>query len=554
MVVLQGKSIFEGVAIGRLLFYKRRESKVLRYRVANPQLELRRFETARSVALTQLEALYYKAADEIGRENAMIFEIQKVMLSDELYCNSIRNIILRKKMNAEYAVGKTAEKLYHIFERLSDEYLQERSSDVRDVSVRLLNILSNTDAELACGNEPVIIAADDLVPSETIRLDRSKVLGFVTMRGTVDSHTAILARTMSIPAVIHTGEAPLSEYDGCMAVVDGFSGQVYINPDEKTMENMRVRQQIGLLEDEALMRYRGRENITFDGRHIHLYANIGQPEDVDCAIKYDAGGIGLFRSEFVFMGRPKLPDEEEQFEIYREAVRRMAPRPVTVRLLDISSEKQIPAFAMPEERNPALGCRGIRFCLQRLDILRPQLRALCRASLFGELSIMVPMVVSAEEIRRVRVLLAEIRDELRSESIKFGERIPLGAMIETPAAALISDILAKEADFFSIGTNDLTQYTLAADRLNASMDALYDAHHPAVLRMIQMTVDNGHAQGIPVGICGQLATDLTMTEAFLYMGVDNLSVPPCAVLALRKKITETDTRPFSGKMRGKSIG
>lgn len=554
MVVLQGKGIFGGVAVGKLAFYKRRDKTVQKYCIADTENEYRRFETAREIAISQLDVLYQRTLEEIGKDNAMIFEIQKTMLCDEIYCKSVRELIFNQNVNAEYAVSETAKDFYDIFSQLTDEYLKERSSDVRDVSGRLLNILSNTDVQVLSGDEPVILAADDLVPSETIQLDRSKVLGFVTIRGTATSHTAILARTMNIPAVIHAGEKLKPEFDGHTVVVDAFTGTVYIDPDCETMQAMQKKHKAQTVQNESLALMKGKSNRTLDGVEIKIFANIGNISDIQSALDNDAAGIGLFRSEFLFIETAMYPTEEEQFDIYKRSAEMLGDKKLVVRTIDVGSDKQHRFFTHPAEDNPALGHRGIRICLACPGLFKTQLRALYRASVYGQISILFPMIVSLEEVLQIKDIIRQVQAELSKDGIPFRRDVELGIMVETPAAVMISDLLAKEVDFFSIGTNDLAQYTLAADRQNPYLESVYNPCHLSVLRMVQLTVNNAHANGIPVAVCGELAADPELTETLLSFGLDALSVAPVSILPLRKKIRQTNLSKVKSKILGEISG
>lgn len=539
MVTITGKSVFGGVAIGPIAFYKRQEKKIVRSHVDDPAEEVKRFEAAKATAVAQLEKLYDKAVVDVGEANAMIFQVHQMMVEDLDYVDSIVNIITTQEVNAEYAVGVTADNFSAMFAAMDDAYMQGRAADVKDVSERVINILSGAESEGVHTEEPAIVAADDLVPSETVQLDKSKVLGFATMYGSSNSHTAILARTMSIPAVIGLGEELKPEYDGHMAVIDGFDGKIYVDPDEDTLAIMRKKQEKDREYKELLNELKGKENVTLSGQKINLYANIGNLEDVGIVLKNDAGGIGLFRSEFLYLESSTYPTEEEQFRVYKKVAENMAGKKVIIRTLDIGADKQVDYFELDKEENPALGYRAIRICLTRPEIFKTQLRALFRASAFGQIAIMFPMIISVAEVKKIKEIVEEVKAELRAEEIPFNEDLEMGIMIETPAAVMVSRDLAKEVDFFSVGTNDLTQYTLAIDRQNQKLDAFYDAHHPAVLAMIKMAADNAHAEGKWIGICGELGADLELTETFLEMGIDELSVSPSMILPLRKKIRET---------------
>ena len=538
MITLTGKSVFGGVAIGRIAFYKRNEITIKRTHVDDIEGEVKRFETAKEKAVAQLQELYNKAMEDVGESNAMIFEIHQMMLEDLDYVESIVNIITTQKVNAEYAIGTTADNFAAMFQAMDDAYMQGRAADVKDVSERLLQVLSDNSTDAMKMDEPSIIAADDLVPSETVQLDKEKALSFITMYGSANSHTAILARTMNIPAVISLGEDLKKEYDGKLAIVDGLEGKVYIEPDAKTMEAMQEKQRKDQEQKELLEQLKGKENITKSGQKVNLYANIGNLADVGAVLKNDAGGIGLFRSEFLYLESETYPTEEQQFSVYKTVAENMAGRKVIIRTLDIGADKQVDYFGLCKEENPAMGYRAIRICLTKPEIFKTQLRALYRASAFGQIAIMFPMIISVNEVRRIKDIIEEVKKELTEEGIAFRENVELGIMIETPAAVMVSRELAKEVDFFSVGTNDLTQYTLAIDRQNQKLDAFYDSHHPAVLEMIRMATANAHAEGKWIGICGELAADLSLTETFLEMKIDELSVAPGMVLPLRKRIRE----------------
>ena len=539
MEVYQGKSVFGGIAIGRISVHKKDEQQVKRVRIEDSEQEILRYRQAKQTAMEQLQGLYRKALKEVGEANAAIFEIHQMMLEDDDYNESVENIIRMQQVNAEYAVASTGDNFAQMFSAMDDDYMRARSADVKDISERVLSVLGGRATGIAASGEPVIIVADDLAPSETVQLNKDLVLSFVTVHGSVNSHTAILARTMSIPALIGTAIPLTDDIDGKVGIVDGKNGCIYVDPDEDTLGRM---QQLKLEEQEKkelLQTLKGRENITIDGKKIMLYANIGNSKDLAAVLQNDAVGIGLFRSEFIYLERDTFPTEEEQFQIYRTVAETMAGKPVIIRTLDIGADKKCDYFEMEPEENPAMGCRAIRICLTRPEIFKTQLRALFRASAFGNISIMYPMIISVDEVRKIKTIVAEIRQELTEQGVTFGEP-KQGIMIETPAAVMMSEELAKEVDFFSIGTNDLTQYTLAIDRQNPKLDAFYDPHHPAVLRMIQMVVENAHKAGIWAGICGELGADTTLTRRFLAMGVDELSMSPGSILPVRKIILETD--------------
>ena len=541
MQVYSGKSVFGGIAIGKISVYRKNEQQIKRVRTEDTKGELARYEAAKAAVVEQLQELYQKALKEVGEANAAIFEIHQMMLDDGDYNESVENIIETQKVNAEYAVAVTGDNFAQMFRAMDDDYMRERAADVKDISERVLSILNGGQKGKVVTDEPVIIVADDLAPSETVQLEKDMVLSFVTVHGSVNSHTAILARTMAIPALIGTEELPLDDtVDGKLAVVDGLNGKIYVEPDSQTLEAMKKRRQAELEKKELLQLLKGKENVTLDGKKIMLYANIGNIKDLATVIQNDAGGIGLFRSEFIYLEKDRYPTEEEQFSIYKTAVETMAGKRVIIRTLDIGADKQCEYFKMDKEENPALGYRAIRICLTRPEIFKTQLRALFRASAYGNLAIMYPMITSLWEVKRIKEIVEEVKAELNAEQLEFGNP-QQGIMIETPAAVMMSGELAKEVDFFSIGTNDLTQYTLAIDRQNPKLDKFYDAYHPAVLSMIRMTVENAHKAGIWAGICGELGADTSLTKEFLAMGVDELSVSPGSILPIRKIILETDT-------------
>ena len=540
MITIKGKSVFGGVSIGKIMFYKRNEKVIKRTHVDDVDAEWKRFCDAKDTAVSQLKELYDKAIEDVGEANAMIFEIHQMMLEDLDYLESIENIIRTQEVNAEFAVATTADNFAQMFAAMDDAYMQGRAADVKDVSERVLDILCGVSGGMKEMTEPCIIVADDLAPSETVQLDKSKVLGFATMYGSSNSHTAILARTMNIPAVIGLGEDLLTKYDGKMAVIDGFTGMLYIDPDEETMKVMEEKRAKDQEQKALLEQLKGKENVTKSGQKINVYANIGNVSDVGAVLKNDAGGIGLFRSEFLYLENSDFPTEEQQFAVYKQVAENMAGKKVIIRTLDIGADKQVDYFGLDKEENPALGYRAIRICLTRKEIFKTQLRALYRAAMFGNISIMFPMIISVAEVHEIKAIIAEVKEELKNEGIPFKDDVELGVMIETPASVMISRELAKEVDFFSVGTNDLTQYTLAIDRQNAKLDKFYDPHHPAVLAMIKMAADNAHAEGAWIGICGELGADLELTEEFLKMGLDELSVSPAMVLPLRKRIRECE--------------
>ena len=540
MITISGKSVFGGVSIGKILFYQRNDKVIKREHVDDVDAEWKRFQDAKDQAVEQLKGLYEKALEDVGEANAMIFEIHQMMLEDLDYLESIENIIRTQEVNAEYAVATTADNFAAMFSAMDDAYMQGRAADVKDVSERVLNILSGADTGLQEMNEPCIIAADDLAPSETVQLDKSKVLGFATMYGSSNSHTAILARTMNIPAVIGLGEDLKAEYNGKDAIIDGFTGTLYIEPDEETMKAMQEKRAKDLEQRALLEQLKGKENVTKSGQKINVYANIGNVSDLGAVLKNDAGGIGLFRSEFLYLENSDFPTEEQQFAVYKKVGESMAGKKVIIRTLDIGADKQVDYFGLDKEENPALGYRAIRICLTRPEIFKTQLRALYRAAVFGNISIMFPMIISVKEVQKIKEIIAEVKEDLKSEGIPYKEDVELGIMIETPASVMVSRELAKEVDFFSVGTNDLTQYTLAIDRQNSKLDEFYDPHHPAVLRMIRMAAESAHAEGAWIGICGELGADLELTEEFLKMGLDELSVSPSMVLPLRNRIRQCE--------------
>ena len=534
-----GKSIFKGIAIGKILFYQKGEQPVKRVKIEDTAEQIKRYEDARAKAAEQLQGLYEKALKEVGEANAAVFEVHQMMLEDDDYIDSVVNIIETQQVNAEFAVATTGDNFAKMFAEMEDDYFKARAADVKDISERMVNILSGNESGGALGDEPVIVVAEDLAPSETVQMDKEKLLAFVTRLGSANSHTAILARTMNIPALIEVDIK--EEWNGKMAVVDGYTGTFYIDPDEETLKKMQEKKEEDIKARELLQELKGKEDVTVDGKHIKLYANIGGVKDVASVLANDAAGIGLFRSEFLYLEADNYPNEEAQFQAYKTVAENMAGKKVIVRTLDIGADKQVDYFNLDHEENPAMGYRAIRICLDRRDIFRTQLRALLRASAYGNIGIMYPMIISVDEVKEIKKIVESIKTELTEKGIEYGE-VEQGIMIETPAAVMISDLLAEEVDFFSIGTNDLTQYTLAIDRQNSKLDNIYDAHHPAVLRMIQQTIENGHKAGCWVGICGELGADMTLTETFLKMGIDELSVSPTFVLPIRKLIREMSTK------------
>lgn len=539
MEKVTGKSIFKGIAIGKILFYQKGEQTVKRYKIEDTAAEIKRYEDAKEKAVEQLNELYQKALKEVGELNAAVFEVHTMMLEDDDYVDSIVNMIESQQVNAEYAVATTGDNFAKMFAEMDDDYFKARAADVKDISDRLVRILCGRENGSDIGDEPVIIVADDLAPSETVQMDKDKLLAFVTEHGSSNSHTAILARMMNIPALI--GVEIKEEWDGKMAVVDGYSGTFFIDPDELILNEMKKRQQEDIDARNLLQQLKGKEDVTLDGKAIRLYANIGSVKDVANVLANDAAGIGLFRSEFLYLESEDYPDEETQFQVYKTVAENMAGKKVIVRTLDIGADKQVDYFGMEHEENPAMGYRAIRICLDRQDIFKTQLRALLRASAYGNIGIMYPMIISVDEVKQIKRIVDEVKAELDQQGIAYGD-VEQGIMIETPAAVMISDLLAEEVDFFSIGTNDLTQYTLAIDRQNSKLDPIYDSHHPAVLRMIQTTIDNGHKHGCWVGICGELGADTSLTRTFLEMGIDELSVSPSFVLPIRKIIREMEMK------------
>ena len=534
-----GKSVYKGTAIGPVSVLKKKDSLVKRIHIDNTAEELKRLDAAKERTMTQLGQLYEKALQEVGEVNAAIFEVHQMMLEDDDYQDAIHNMIQNEEVNAEYAVAVTGDNFAEMFANMDDEYMQARSADVRDISNRLVRNLSGEEQIDWSTMEPSIIVADDLTPSETVQMDKSKILAFVTVHGSTNSHTAILARMMNIPALIGVPLELEKIHNGTRAIVDGREAVFYLDPEEEQLRQAEAAQQTEQRQRSLLADYKGRESVTKSGRKVNVYANIGSVSDVAYVLENDAEGIGLFRSEFLYLGRDSLPDETEQFNAYRQVLQMMAGKKVIIRTLDIGADKNVDYLGLGKEDNPAMGYRAIRICLEQPEIFKTQLRALFRASAFGNISIMYPMIISVEEVHRIKEIVAEVKQELTEQGVAFGEP-KQGIMIETPAAVMMSAELAKEVDFFSIGTNDLTQYTLAIDRQNPKLDAFYDPHHPAVLRMIQMVVENAHKAGIWAGICGELGADTSLTRRFLTMGVDELSMSPGSILPVRKIILETD--------------
>lgn len=548
MISIQGKGVSSGVGVGPLYFYHRTKTEIPRYTVTDPDAEWHRFKGAQTAAIEQLGELAEKARAEAGDEAAMLFETHQMMAEDLDYEEAISDHINNEKMNAEAAISDTAVQFAAMFESMDDSYMQARAADVRDVSDRILGILSGAVQGGIASDVPVLLAADDLAPSETVQLDKSKILGFITAGGSGSSHTAILARTMGIPAIVGVGDALKPEYEGRSCIIDGATGNVVIDPDDMTRDYLLKKREQQLRLQRLLETLKGQPNVTKDGKSIRIYCNIGSPDDVHAVQVNDGGGIGLFRSEFLYLNSPDYPTEDQQFEAYKKVLADMDGKEVIIRTLDIGADKQIGYFNLPKEDNPAMGMRALRICLNRPEIFKTQLRALYRASAFGKLGIMFPMVTSVWEVREAQKYCEEVKRDLKAEGIPFAEDVQVGIMIETPAAAIMSDRLAKEVDFFSCGTNDLTQYTLACDRQNNDLGRFYDPHNPAVLRLLKMVTENAHKNGIWVGICGELGADLTLTETFLAIGVDELSVSPRAVLPLRNAVRMTDTRESAPRL------
>ena len=536
MLTITGKPVYGAISIGPLALFHRNTISTAVRTITDPEAEVQRFLSAREEAAAQLGQLYEKALETVGEEDAAIFEIHQMMLEDDEYIEGVESHIREEMLNAEAAVDRTAQELAAMFRGMDDEYMQGRAADVLDISRRVEQILSGGPAIDFSQYDQVILAADDLAPSETMQLDTKKILGFVLSGGSASSHTAILARNLGIATVVNTGTQIHTDLEGKMAVVDGFTGTVYLDPDEATLAAMQEKQKQAQAERERLENVRGKESVTQDGQKVLIYANAGNPADLPRVVASDAEGIGLFRSEFLYLENDDYPTEEQQFEAYKKALTAMEGKRVVIRTMDIGADKKADYFDLDPEENPAMGLRAIRICLTRPELFKTQLRALCRASVYGRLAIMFPMIISVEEVRKAKALLAEVMAQLKNEGIPCAEQIETGIMIETPAAALVSDALAEEVDFFSLGTNDLTQYTLAIDRQQTKLDAFFDPHHPAVLRLIELTAKNAHKAGIWVGICGELGADLSLTEAFLRMGIDELSVSATSVLPLRDKV------------------
>ncbi|WP_455125339.1 phosphoenolpyruvate--protein phosphotransferase [Ruminococcus sp.] len=538
-----GKGVYGAIAVGKISIFKKQDTVIQRTSVADTEAEKARVEAAKTAASEQLQAIYEKALKEVGETNAQIFEIHMMMLEDEDYNESIQNIIDTQKVNAEYAVSVTADNFAEMFSAMDDAYMQARAADVRDISDRIIANLTGTAAAQNTSSEKVIICADDLAPSETVSLDKDKVLAFVTAHGSSNSHTAILARNMNIPAVIGVGSDFLKEVqDGTEAIVDGFTGEIFVEPDETTRQRLLEKQKADEEKKRLLLELKGKENVTKDGTKVNIYANIGSVDNIGAVLLNDAGGIGLFRSEFLYLENNDYPSEEQQFLAYKRVLESMAGKKVIIRTLDIGADKQVDYFHLKKEENPAMGCRAIRICLIRPEIFKTQLRALYRASIYGNLGVMFPMITSVSELEKILAICEEVKAELREQSVTYSDTMELGIMIETPAAAIISDRLAPMVDFFSVGTNDLTQYTLACDRQNPDIEPFIDTHHEAILRLIEMSAKNAHANGAWIGICGELAADTALTETFLRMGIDELSVSPAFVLKVRDAVRNVDLR------------
>ncbi len=543
MTKFMGKGVYGAIAIGKISVFSRQEITVKRCHITDVEGEKARVAAAKDMAVAQLREIYEKAVKEVGETNAQIFEIHMMMLDDEDYNESVNNIIETQLVNAEYAVAITSDNFSAMFSKMEDAYMNARAADVRDISNRLIRNLNSEKSEAVLGNEKVIICADDLAPSETVLLDKEKVLAFVTAHGSSNSHTAILARNMNIPAIIGVGDEFLAAVkDGDSAVVDGYTGEFFLDPDDETCERLLKKQQADEEKKRLLQNLKGKENITLDGTKINVYANIGSVENIGAVLLNDAGGIGLFRSEFLYLENTDYPTEEQQFKAYKKVLESMAGKKVIIRTLDIGADKKVDYFNLDKEENPALGYRAIRICLTRPDIFKVQLRALYRASVFGNLGIMFPMITSVPEVEKILAICEEVKAELRKTGTRYSDSVEVGIMIETPASAIISDKLAPMVDFFSVGTNDLTQYTLACDRQNPNIEEFCDTHHEAILRLIKFSADNAHKHGAWIGICGELAADTTLTETFLRMGIDELSVSPAFVLKVRDMVRRIDLK------------
>ena len=544
MVIYEGKAVFEGIAIGKISVYKKQEQLVKRIKIDDTEAEKKRYAEAREIAIQQLKALYEKAVKEVGESSAEIFEAHQLMVDDEDYIESVENIIDTEEVNAAYAVAQTGDNFAKMFSEMEEEYFRGRAADIKDITERVLNVLSGAGSGGIDANESVIVVADDLAPSETVQMDKEKILSFVTVHGSANSHTSILAKTMSIPAIIGCPIPLTDDVNGKMAVVDGYEGKIYVEPDDDVLAD---KKKLLLQEEEKknlLERLKGKENITLDGQKINLYANIGNTKDLGLVLENDASGIGLFRSEFIYLGSDHYPTEDEQFAIYKQVAQTLAGKKVIIRTLDIGADKQADYFELPKEENPAMGLRAIRICLTRPEVFKTQLRAILRASAFGNISIMFPMIISVDEVKKIKKIVEEVKASIEADGLAYDKDIELGIMIETPAAVIIADELAEEVDFFSVGTNDLTQYTLAIDRQNQSLDEFYDSHHPAILKMLQMIADAAHRHGAWAGICGELGADLSLTKEFLAMGYDELSVSPGRILPIRKTVLETNVTEY----------
>ncbi len=548
MTVLKGNGVFGGIAFGKLSFYKREDEEIKLKKIKDAEAEVKRYEAAKNQAINELEELYESASEKVGEEEAMIFKIHQMMLDDVDYCESIINIIKSENANAEYAVWVTARNFSSMFSDMDDSYMKERATDVMDVSKRLIKIICESDENVHSYSEPCIVGADDLTPSETVQFNEDTVKAFVTAYGSTNSHTAILARTMNIPAVVGIGNGLKKEFDGCEIIVDGYSGTVYVLPDVTTIERLKKKQELCEYENKQLQSLKGIESVTKDGQKVNLYANIGSLSDLKMVLQNGAEGIGLFRSEFLYLKRHSYPTEDEQFDAYKKVIEKMEGKRVIIRTLDIGADKKVKYFNLPQEENPAMGYRAIRICLDRTEVFKTQLRAIYRASKYGKVSIMFPMIISVDEVLKIKDIINEVKKELDFSNIEYSDDVEIGIMIETPAAVMISNELAKEVDFFSIGTNDLTQYTLAVDRQNNKINSMYDPNHKAILRMIKIAADNAHKNGIWIGICGELAADDSLTETFLSIGIDELSMSAPFILNIKKKVLNADVSKIKEKV------
>ena len=542
MVVYDGRTVSEGIAIGRIYVYLKRDQSVQCNNVADTAAELARYADAREKAIEELQGLYDKTLREAGEDAAKIFQAHQFMVEDDDFIESVEELINTENVNAEYAVEVTGENFSNMFAEMEDEYFRGRAADVKDIAGRLISILSGGGSSGIAADEPVIVVAEDLAPSETVQMDKDKILAFVTVHGSANSHTSILAKTMGVPAIIGCPLPLTEEVNGKLAVADGYEGRIYVEPDEVVLAAKQKLLQAEQQRKSLLESLKGRDNVTLDGRRIDIFANIGNTKDLELVSKNDAGGIGLFRSEFIYLGTDHFPTEEEQFAVYKKVAETLSGKKVVIRTLDIGADKQADYFELPKEANPALGMRAIRICLTRPEVFKTQLRAILRASAFGNVSVMFPMIISVEEVRKIKAIVEEVKAELDAEGTAYDRNIELGIMIETPAAVMVADDLAEEVDFCSVGTNDLTQYTLAIDRQNQTLEAFYDAHHPAILKMLRMIVEAAHRHGAWAGICGELGADPSLTKEFLRMGYDELSVSPGRILPLRKAVMETDLR------------